>query len=38
LRLDRFGFLKIAQTDPYETIALLRGESYSLSQLEGSLC
>jgi len=33
-----FGFLKIAQTNPYETIALLGAKSHSFTQLEGDLC
>jgi hypothetical protein len=35
LRPNLFGVPKIAQTNPYRTIALLRTKGHSLSQLEG---
>jgi hypothetical protein len=38
LRANLFGFSNIAQTNPYETIALMYSKSHSLSQLEGALC
>jgi len=38
LRADLFGFPKIAQTNPYETITLLRAKGHSLSQVEDNLC
>jgi hypothetical protein len=38
LSANLFGFLKIAQTNPYETIALLEAKSHSFTQLEDDLC